>query len=123
MLSAPLLPAAHLPSGDGAGDATVFATPPPIDDAGTIVSSVPTLGSGAFTRVSSPAASAGGGGVLLAIGTVLGGRYEILELLGQGGMGAVYKVADREVDRLVALKVIRPEMAQNPEILARSPRR
>jgi len=34
-------------------------------------------------------------------------------------MGAVYKAADREVDRIVALKVIRPEMASNPEILAR----
>jgi len=34
-------------------------------------------------------------------------------------MGAVYKAADREVDRVVALKVIRPEMASNPEILAR----
>ncbi len=34
-------------------------------------------------------------------------------------MGAVYKTADREVDRTVALKVIRPEMASNPEILAR----
>ena len=34
-------------------------------------------------------------------------------------MGAVYKAADREVDRIVALKVIRPEMAANPEILAR----
>jgi len=57
--------------------------------------------------------------VLLRIGTVLGSRYEILELLGEGGMGAVYKAADREVDRIVALKVIRPEMASNPEILAR----
>ncbi len=34
-------------------------------------------------------------------------------------MGAVYKAADREVDRIVAVKVIRPEMASNPEILAR----
>ena len=57
--------------------------------------------------------------ILLQPGTLLGSRYEILELLGEGGMGAVYKTADREVDRIVALKVIRPEMASNPEILAR----
>lgn len=61
----------------------------------------------------------GGSAALLQIGTVLGNRYEILQLLGEGGMGAVYKAADREVDRMVALKVIRPEMASNPEILAR----
>ena len=60
-----------------------------------------------------------GSAILLQIGSILGNRYEILELLGEGGMGAVYKAADREVDRIVALKVIRPEMASNPEILAR----
>jgi len=52
-------------------------------------------------------------------GDVLSGRYEILQLLGEGGMGAVYKAADRELDRFVALKVIRPELASNPSILAR----
>lgn len=50
---------------------------------------------------------------------VLGGRYEILEMLGEGGMGAVYKARDNEVDRLVGLKVIRPELAGHPEILRR----
>src|SRR6266446_552117 len=55
----------------------------------------------------------------LQIGDVLGGRFEILDVLGEGGMGTVYKALDREVDHLVALKLIRPEMAANPAILAR----
>jgi eukaryotic-like serine/threonine-protein kinase len=56
---------------------------------------------------------------LLQAGDVLGGRYEVLKLLGEGGMGAVYKAMDRELNRAVALKVIRPELGSNPAILAR----
>jgi serine/threonine protein kinase/lipopolysaccharide biosynthesis regulator YciM len=60
-----------------------------------------------------------GSGPPLRAGDVLGGRYEILQLLGEGGMGAVYKARDRELDRPVALKLIRLELASSPSILAR----
>jgi serine/threonine protein kinase/tetratricopeptide (TPR) repeat protein len=52
-------------------------------------------------------------------GDVLGSRYEIWNVLGEGGMGTVYKALDREVDQMVALKLIRPDMAANSVILAR----
>src|ERR1700687_4385621 len=52
-------------------------------------------------------------------GTMLGGRYQILQMIGEGGMGAVYKAKDRELDRFVALKVIRRDLASNAAIVAR----
>ena len=46
-------------------------------------------------------------------------QLEVIELLGQGGMGAVYKGRQTKLDRLVAIKVIRPESAHDPAFAER----
>jgi signal transduction histidine kinase len=58
------------------------------------------------------------GGPLVA-GSVLGKRYEILEVLGAGGMGIVYKTRDRHVDEIVAVKLLKPEAVGDAEHLER----
>ncbi len=52
-------------------------------------------------------------------GSVLGGRYEVLEELGKGGMGRVYKVWDKEVEEEVALKLLNPETGGDPKSIER----
>ena len=95
-------------------------TPPPNQTAGS--SDAPTLLDDFAIRKETAQDTLAGsnwGGVLLQIGAVLANRYQIVKILGQGGMGAVYEARDLELDREVALKVIRPELANSPEILLR----
>ena len=56
---------------------------------------------------------------VLEAGYVLAERYEVISLLGEGGMGAVYKAKDLSLDRVIALKTIRREYSGNRSILER----
>ena len=55
----------------------------------------------------------------LTLGTPFAGRYQIIEELGKGGMGAVYKALDTQINEEVAIKLIRPEIASDEETLER----
>jgi serine/threonine protein kinase/Tfp pilus assembly protein PilF len=52
-------------------------------------------------------------------GTLFAGRYEIIEELGKGGMGTVYRVEDQRIKEEVALKLIKPEIASDRKTIER----
>ncbi len=53
----------------------------------------------------------------LQIGRVIGGRYEVFEIAGVGGMGSVFRATDRELGGEVALKVVRLDLLENDPAL------
>jgi serine/threonine protein kinase/Tfp pilus assembly protein PilF len=55
----------------------------------------------------------------LSTGSTFAGRYQIIEELGKGGMGRVYKVFDTKIKEKIALKLIKPEVATDKETIER----
>jgi serine/threonine protein kinase/Tfp pilus assembly protein PilF len=53
------------------------------------------------------------------MGTTFAGRYQVIEELGKGGMGRVYKVFDNKINEKIALKLIKPEVASDRETIER----
>jgi serine/threonine protein kinase len=59
------------------------------------------------------------GGSESLVGEVLGGRYLIERLIGEGGMGAVYQAEHTHMRKRLAVKILHPEMSRLPEVVAR----
>ena len=53
------------------------------------------------------------------VGDVLDGRYEIIARIGRGGMATVYRAKDRRLDRIVAVKIMRDDVDEDPDNAAR----
>ncbi len=59
------------------------------------------------------------GGPRALVGMTIGDRYRIEELIGEGGMGAVYRVQHTQLRKAMAVKVLHPEMTRLPEVVQR----
>ena len=55
----------------------------------------------------------------LSRGALFAGRFEVIEELGHGGMGTVYRVLDRSIDEEIALKLLKPEVALDATVIER----
>ena len=83
------------------------------------LTSVPTMGSPSSFKQWASQSARGVASVVLPAGLEIGHRYRVKSLLGMGGMGAVYLVHDKELDRDVALKLIRSDIAEDADALER----
>src|SRR6266511_6195227 len=55
----------------------------------------------------------------IATGSVIGGRYRIIAPIGEGSMGAVYRVEQLETREVFAMKLVHADLSRHPEIIAR----
>lgn len=81
---------------------------------GAITLQMPATGGAAVTVPNAPAATG-----LLRPGSLLSGRYEIQKQLGAGGMGVVYRAFDKELQEPVAIKILKPELLGDANLLER----
>jgi predicted Ser/Thr protein kinase len=52
-------------------------------------------------------------------GMIIDGRYELLKRIGEGGMGVVYQAKQNPIDRIVAIKMLSPHLARDPDWVKR----
>jgi serine/threonine-protein kinase len=103
--------AKHCPKCGAATNAANQARPPGSPQSGG-------QGSTLATTLNAPAASVNRADDSL-IGRVLANRYRLVEKLGQGGMGVVYKGEHIRIHRPTAIKVLNADLSNNPEFIAR----
>ncbi len=84
-----------------------------------VATPTPARGTGGVSPPGVPASLSSLASGTLAPGTEFGPRYRIESLLGRGGMGAVYKAYDKDLNRVVALKLVRPEFTSDPSSMQR----
>ncbi len=92
-----------------------LATPPPAAE----LTSVPTMGSPSSFKEWANQSQKSLTSIVLPAGLEIGHRYRVKSLLGMGGMGAVYLVHDKGLDRDVAMKLIRSDVAEDADALER----
>ncbi len=80
---------------------------------------VPTPGGTEPSRTFTSTVIHTGRGSSMAIGTVIDGKYRVDTVIGQGGMGAVFRAWDLRLERAVAIKVVRADLLSDPDSRAR----
>ena len=53
------------------------------------------------------------------LGKIVDGRYKVLEVIGRGGMGVVYRVEHLRMGKIAAMKVLHRDLASEPDVVAR----